>query len=61
MGPDLVVNYDHLKETEPATEPPAQEGGEDTPPATDAPPAEEPPAAEPPAENPPADNTPDPS
>ena len=60
-GPDLVVNYDHLKETEPATEPPAQEGGEDTPPATDAPPAEEPPAAEPPAENPPADNTPDPS
>ena len=60
-GPDLVVNYDHLKETEPATEPPAQEGGENAPPATDAPPAEEPPAAEPPAENPPADNTPDPS
>lgn len=51
-GPNLVVNYDHLKETQPATEAPSQEENppeNDTPAATQAP--QEPPA--PPAENPP--------
>ena len=61
-GPDLVVNYDHLKPTEPPTEaptePPAPEGTQ--PPAdTPADPPVDPPAdtpADPPAE-PPADPT----
>ena len=67
-GPDLVVNYDNLKPTQPPAE--------TTPPATDAPAGEEPPAATdaptpppaatdaptpPPAENPPAENSPDPT
>ncbi len=43
-GPDLVVNYDHLKETEPSTE-------ATTPPATEPPAATEAPAA-PPADAP---------
>ena len=51
-GPDLVVNYDHLKPTEAPTEAPAP-----TQAPTQAP---EPPAEEPPAQEPPAD-TPDPT
>lgn len=59
-GPDLVVNYDHLKPTEPPTEPPTEAPGQDPtdPPAGD-PPAENPPAEDPPPA-PPAD-TPDPT
>ena len=66
-GPDLVVNYDHLKPTEsqpaateppatqpPATQPPAEQPPAAEPPATQAPPAAEPPAAEPPATQAPA-------
>ena len=50
-GPDLVVNYDHLKPTEPpaATEPPSTQ-----PPAATQPPAP-PETPDPPPENPPAD------
>jgi len=61
-GPDLVVNYDHLKPTEPpATDAP---GGTEPPAATDAP--TPPPAATdaptpPPADTPPENNTPDPT
>ena len=56
-GPDLVVNYDHLKPTEPPTEAP---GPEPTEPPAEEPPAEEPPAASDAPAAPPAD-TPDPT
>ena len=51
-GPDLVVNYDHLKPTEPPTTP-SEPGGATEPPATGAPTPTDPPA-EPPATQPPA-------
>ena len=65
-GPDLVVNYDNLKPTEPpATEAPTAPPAETQPPATETPPAEQPPATEAPAapENPapPPADSPDPS
>ena len=61
-GPDLNVNYDHLKPTEAPTEAPAAtEAPEQAPTqAPTAPPAQEPPAQEPPAQEPPAD-PPDPT
>ena len=54
-GPNLVVNYDHLKETQPATQAPSQE---ENPPENDPPAATQAPQ-EPPA--PPAGNPPDPT
>ncbi|MBE6921890.1 MAG: CapA family protein [Ruminococcaceae bacterium] len=66
-GPDLNVNYDHLKPTEAPTEPPAAteapaaptDAPETQPPATQ-PPATQPPATQPPAAQPPATQPPAP-
>ena len=58
-GPDLNVNYDHLKPTEAPTQAPTEApAATEAPASTQAPaepPAQEPPAEEPPAQEPPAD------